>query len=138
MPSSAELHERRMAAVPRGIGHATAIYAKRAKNAEIWSEDGKRYIDFNSGWCVGNLGWNRKEIQSKINLGKIPDYIMPGYYYQRWADLAELLASIAPVDLQKSIRATGGTEAVEAAMQLAMLYTGREKFLSIEDSYHGN
>ena len=42
MPNSAELHERRAAAVPRGVSHATAIYAKRAKNAEIWSEDGKR------------------------------------------------------------------------------------------------
>ena len=42
MPNSAELHERRIAAVPRGVSHATAIYAKRAKNAEIWSEDGKR------------------------------------------------------------------------------------------------
>ena len=46
MTNSAELHQRRMAAVPRGVGHATSIYAKRAKNAEIWSEDGKRYIDF--------------------------------------------------------------------------------------------
>ena len=57
MPTSAELHERRQAAaVPRGIGHATAIYAKRAKNAEIWSEDGKRYIDFAAGIAVVNTG----------------------------------------------------------------------------------
>ena len=56
MPTSAELHQRRMAAVPRGVGHATAIYAKRAKNAEIWSEDGKRYIDFASGIAVVNTG----------------------------------------------------------------------------------
>ena len=41
MPSSAELHERRAAAVPRGVGHATAIYAERASNAEIWSVDGR-------------------------------------------------------------------------------------------------
>jgi 4-aminobutyrate aminotransferase len=43
MASSAELDGRRLAAVPRGVAHATGIYAKRAKNAEIWSEDGKRY-----------------------------------------------------------------------------------------------
>ena len=52
MPTSAELHERRMAAVPRGVGHATSIYAKRAKNAEIWSEDGQRFIDFGAGIAV--------------------------------------------------------------------------------------
>jgi len=37
MANSADLHERRVAAVPRGVSNATAIYAKRAKNAEIWS-----------------------------------------------------------------------------------------------------
>ena len=31
----------------------------------IYDHRGKRYIDFNAGWCVGNLGWRRKEIQSK-------------------------------------------------------------------------
>jgi acetylornithine/succinyldiaminopimelate/putrescine aminotransferase len=114
------------------------IQVVRTTDEFIYDHLGKRYIDFNSGWCVGNLGWKRKEIQSKINPAKIPDYIAPGYHYQGWVDLAELLASIAPGELQKSVRATGGTEAVEAAMQIAMLYTGRSKFLSVEGSYHGN
>jgi 4-aminobutyrate aminotransferase-like enzyme len=52
MASSTELHERRVAAVPRGVAHATGIYVKRAK---IWSEDGKRYIDFASGIAVVGL-----------------------------------------------------------------------------------
>jgi acetylornithine/succinyldiaminopimelate/putrescine aminotransferase len=114
------------------------IQVVRTTDEFIYDHLGKRYIDFNSGWCVGNLGWRRKEIKSKINPAKIPDYIAPGYHYQGWVDLAELLASIAPGELQKSVRATGGTEAVEAAMQIAMLYTGRKKFLSVEGSYHGN
>jgi acetylornithine/succinyldiaminopimelate/putrescine aminotransferase len=114
------------------------IQVVRTTDEFIYDNHGKRYIDFNAGWCVGNLGWKRKEIQSKINPAKIPDYIAPGYHYKGWIDLAELLASIAPGELQKTVRATGGTEAVEAAMQIAMLYTGRAKFLSVEGSYHGN
>ena len=114
------------------------IQVVRTTDEFIYDQHGKRYIDFNAGWCVGNLGWRRKEIQSKINPAKIPNYIAPGYHYRGWVDLAELLASIAPGELQKSVRATGGTEAVEAAMQIAMLYTGRTKFLSVEGSYHGN
>lgn len=114
------------------------IILSRTTDEIVYDNTGKRYIDFNSGWCVGNLGWKRREIQSKINPAKIPDYIAPGYYYQGWIDLAELLASVAPGELQKAVRATGGTEAVEAAMQIAMLYTGRTKFLSVEGSYHGN
>lgn len=114
------------------------IQVVRTTDEFIYDHLGKRYIDFNSGWCVGNLGWRRKEIQSKINPAKVPGYIAPGYHYKGWVDLAELLASIAPGELQKSVRATGGTEAVETAMQIAMLYTGRTKFLSVEGSYHGN
>ena len=37
------------------------IYAKRAKNAEIWSEDGKRYIDFAAGIAVVNTGHQHPE-----------------------------------------------------------------------------
>jgi adenosylmethionine-8-amino-7-oxononanoate aminotransferase len=114
------------------------IQVVRTKDEFIYDQDGKRYIDFNAGWCVGNLGWKRKEIQSKINPAKIPDYIAPDNHYPGWVDLAELLASITPGELQKSVRATGGTEAVEAAMQIAMLYTDRRKFISVEGSYHGN
>src|SRR3954467_1498029 len=114
------------------------IQVTRTTGECIYDQHGKRFIDFNAGWCVGNLGWKRKEIWSGIDAAKIPDYIAPGYHYKGWVDLAELLASIAPGDLQKSVRATGGTEAVEAAMQIAMLYTGRTKFLSVEGSYHGN
>src|SRR5690349_7640074 len=96
------------------------IQVVRTTNEFIYGDHGKRYIDFNSGWCVGNLGWKRKEIQGKIKPAKLPDYIAPGQHYQGWVDLAELLASIVPGELQKCVRATGGTEAVEAAMQIAM------------------
>ena len=61
MANSAELQQRREAAVPRGVSNATAIYAKRAKNAEIWSEDGKRYIDFGAGIAVVNTGHQHPE-----------------------------------------------------------------------------
>ena len=56
MATSAELQARRVAAVPRGVGNVTQIFAKKAKNAEIWSEDGKRYIDFGAGIAVVNTG----------------------------------------------------------------------------------
>ena len=62
----------------------------------------------------------------------------PGHLYAPWVKLAELLADITPGKLQKSFRATGGTEAVDIALQAALAHTGRRKFLSIEDSYHGN
>lgn len=99
---------------------------------------GKKCIDFLMGWCVGNIGWGNKEIKKRLKNYKGPDYVLPSYLYKPWAQLAEMLAEITPGKLEKSFRATGGTEAIEIAMQAAMAHTKRHKFISIEGSYHGH
>jgi 4-aminobutyrate aminotransferase-like enzyme len=99
---------------------------------------GRRYIDFVAGWCVGNLGWGDRQVRAAIRGFKGPDYVHPSHLYTPWAELASLLASVAPGRLRRCIRATGGTEAVDIALQAAMLHTGRRGFVSIEGSYHGN
>ena len=99
---------------------------------------GRKYIDFMMGWCVGNLGWGNTEIRAAAGKFDGPDYVHPNYLYRPWAQLAEILARITPGKLEVSYRTTGGTESVEGALQIAMAYTGRGKFVSIEDSYHGN
>ena len=67
-----------------------------------------------------------------------PDYVYPGYSYAPWTELARLLASLAPRPLTTCFRATGGSEAVDLALQAAMIHTGRRALLSLEGSYHGN
>lgn len=99
---------------------------------------GRKYIDFMMGWCVGNLGWRNTEIRAAARKFDGPDYVHPGHLYRPWAQLAELLAGITPGKLEVSYRTTGGTESVEGALQIAMTYTQRGKFISVEDSYHGN
>ena len=99
---------------------------------------GRTYIDFMMGWCAGNLGWGNTEIRKAASEFEGPDYVHPDFLYRPWAQLAEMLARMTPGELAVSYRTTGGTEAVEGALQIAMAYTGRGKFVSIEDSYHGN
>lgn len=111
---------------------------ERAKGSLIWDASGKKYIDFLGGSGVGCLGWGNSEVEMRMRSADIPTYVYPNFRYKRWGDLAEKLALITPKHLTTSFRTTGGSEAVEAAMQIAMMYTGRKKFLSIEDSYHGN
>jgi acetylornithine/succinyldiaminopimelate/putrescine aminotransferase len=110
----------------------------RSTGAFIFDSRGRKYIDFLMGWCVGNVGWGIKEIEKAVSNFKGPDYVAPGLLYKPWAELAGLLAKITPGKLVKSFRATGGTEAVEFALQAAMLYTKRNKFISVKGSYHGN
>ena len=110
----------------------------RWEGSFLFDSRGRKYIDFLMGWCVGNIGWGNKEIKKSIRRYKGPDYVFSTYRYKPWAELAALLASIAPGKLRRSFRATGGTEAVEIALQAAMSHTKRHKFVSIEGSYHGH
>lgn len=112
------------------------IQVARTTGSYLFDTRGRRYIDFLSGWCVGNFGWSNREIRPKAR--RRPDYVYPEYLYRPWVELAELLAEISPGKLQKCFRATGGSEAVEIALQIAMAATGRRKFVSLEGSYHGN
>jgi 4-aminobutyrate aminotransferase-like enzyme len=110
-----------------------------ATNGSILTDSpGRKYIDFVMGWCVGNFGWRPQATTKAIERFKGPDYVYPGCSYAPWTELARLLASLAPRPLTTCFRATGGSEAVDLALQAALIHTGRRAFLSLEDSYHGN
>jgi 4-aminobutyrate aminotransferase-like enzyme len=110
----------------------------KSAGSYVFDERGRRYIDFLTGWCVGNLGWGHPPLERVARSFRGPDYVYPGYAYEPWGELARLLVSVAPRRLTRCARATGGSEAVDLALQAAMIHTGRRRFLSLEDSYHGN
>jgi len=123
------------------FGRETEAFEVEVASTEgsfIYDRNGKRYIDLFMGWCVGNFGWNNPDVKKAVHYYDGPDYVYPGLHFEPWVELAEMLAEITPGRLEKSFRATGGSEANEAALQMAMLYTKRAKFLSMEESYHGN
>jgi len=137
---TAELHERRVAAVPRGVGHATAIYAKRAKNAEIWGEDGRRYIDFASGIAVVNTGHLHPKVVAAVEeqLKAFSHACFQVTPYETYVSLAERLNQIAPVTRPaKTILLSTGAEAVENAVKVARAYTGRPGVVSFSGGFHG-
>ena len=113
------------------------VVVARTDGDRITDAKGKRYIDFLMGWCVGNFGW-RPPSATRLRRFRGPDYVYPGFSYAGWAELAALLSGMAPGRLTKCFRATGGSEAVDLALQAAMVHTRRGKFLAIEDAYHGN
>ncbi|MGQ0671556.1 MAG: 4-aminobutyrate--2-oxoglutarate transaminase [Hyphomicrobium sp.] len=140
MPTSAELHERKMAAVPRGIGQMTNIYIQRAKNAELWSEDGKRYIDFGAGIAVVNTGHQHPRIVSAIKdqleaFSHVCFQVTPNANY---VTLAERLNAIVPVaGPAKTMLVSTGAEAVENAVKVARMFTGRPGIVSFSGGFHG-
>jgi 4-aminobutyrate aminotransferase/(S)-3-amino-2-methylpropionate transaminase len=59
------------------------------------------------------------------------------YHVKPVADLAEKIAEIAPHGLTKTFFGNGGAEAIEGAMKLARLYSGKHEFISLHASFHG-
>jgi 4-aminobutyrate aminotransferase-like enzyme len=109
-----------------------------ANGSRLRDAQGRTFVDFQMGWCVGNLGWNPPEILARVHDFDGPTYVQPGLLYEPWAELAELLVEKSPGKLSHAYRCVSGTEAVELALQLAMKHTGRHKIVAIEDAYHGN
>ena len=99
---------------------------------------GREYLDFLGGFGMMDLGWSHPEVVAtvKAQLNRSP---MPS---QELIDplrgvLAKLLATITPGDLKYSWFAASGTEANEAAIKIAKLYTGKSAFVVAVKAFHG-
>ncbi len=99
---------------------------------------GREYLDFLGAYGMMNLGWSHPDVVEtvKAQLNRSP---MPS---QELIDplrgvLAKLLASITPGDLKYSWFAASGTEANEAAMKIAKLYSGKTAFIVGVQAFHG-
>jgi len=116
---------------------AFPIEVADSKGNYLIDSKGKKYLDFNMGWCVGNAGWKKKEILAAMKDFKGPQYVSPTYLYKRWEVLSKRIVSLMPNDDYVCFKATGGTEAVEIALKIAKAFNHREKFVAFNGAYHG-
>ncbi len=140
MPTNASLHQRRNAAVPRGVGNAFPIYAKSASNAEITDEEGRRLIDFAGGIAVLNTGHCHPKIVAAVKeqVDKLTHACFQVTPYEPYIRLAERLNKLIPgSDPKKTIFLTTGAEAVENAVKIARAYTKRAAVIAFSGAFHG-
>jgi 4-aminobutyrate aminotransferase-like enzyme len=123
MTSNTDLLARRENAVARGVYSSTPIFAARAKNAELWDADGKRYIDFAIGIAVCNTGHCHPKIMAaaKAQCDLFTHTAFQVCAYETYVALAERLNSLAPIEYAKSLFFSTGAEAVENAIKVARL-----------------
>ena len=134
------LTDRKNAAISRGVGMTTQIYADRAENSEIWDKDGNRYIDFAAGIAVVNTGHRHPKVMEavKAQLDRFTHTCHQVVPYENYVELAERLNNLVPGDgPKKTIFATTGAEAVENAIKIARHYTGRPAVISFAGGFHG-
>jgi taurine---2-oxoglutarate transaminase len=109
-----------------------------AEGSYFWDYDGNRYLDFSSQLVNTNIGHQHPKVVAAIQeqAAKLCT-IAPGFAVESRSEAARLIAERTPGDLNKIFFTNGGAEAVENAVRMARLHTGRGKLLSAYRSYHG-
>lgn len=119
-------------------GGLNPLNIARADGVYLYDQDGKSYIDFSSQLMNVNIGHgNKKVMQAVMDQMQQISYVYPGAATEIRAKLSRKLADLAPGRLTKTFFTLGGAEAIENAIKLARVYTGRHKIITQYRSYHG-
>ena len=110
----------------------------RAEGVYVYDEDGTEYLDFSSQLVNTNMGHQHPAVVGAIKAqADLLTTIAPQHGYSSRYRAAELILDKSFARAQKVFFTSGGTEAVEHAVRMARLHTGRPKVLSAYRSYHG-
>ncbi|HWD00682.1 MAG TPA: aspartate aminotransferase family protein [Candidatus Sulfopaludibacter sp.] len=107
--------------------------------AELFTADGRRILDFLSGYCVHNTGHNHPAIVEalKDELTRNGPAMVQSHVPELAAELAHRLSSLAGGGLERVFFTNSGSEGVEAAIKFARAHTGRAGILAAENAFHG-
>jgi taurine--2-oxoglutarate transaminase len=111
----------------------------RTEGSCVWDFDGKRYLDFSSQLVNTNIGHQHPRVVAAIQeQAAAMATIAPQHAVEVRNTAARLIADLAPDGMNKVFFTNGGADAIENAIRMARLHTGRRKVLSFYRSYHGN
>ena len=111
----------------------------RCSGAELHTADGRRILDFNSGYCVHNIGHNhpRAIAALKDELDKAGPAMLQSHVADLAGKLAAELCELAGGRLSKAFFGSSGSEGIEAAIKFARAHTGRPGILCAAGGFHG-
>jgi 4-aminobutyrate aminotransferase len=111
-----------------------------AKGCLVTDIDGNRFIDFNSGLGVMNVGHGHPKVLAaiKTQLDRLQHYSYTDFNYRYAVDLAEKLNEITPGKFPKKVFLGGsGAESIEAALKLTRWHTRKPHFIGFLGAFHG-
>ena len=143
-PDSVATLEKLRTFEPQSMRGQPPIVWERAENFSIYDKHGNRWLDWSSGVLVTNAGHGAPEVKQaildQVNSGLLHNYVFPS---EERAELAEVLAGLAPEGLRKVFLLTTGSEATECAIKLSRAHgiaVGGTKKIGIigwERGFHG-
>jgi 4-aminobutyrate aminotransferase / (S)-3-amino-2-methylpropionate transaminase / 5-aminovalerate transaminase len=139
-PRSKELHDRRTHAVSAGLSVGFPVYIERAEGAILVDVDGNQLIDLGAGIAVTSVGHAVPEVVQAVSaqMSHVTHTCFMVTPYEGYVEVCEALNRLTPGDHDKrSALFNSGAEAIENAVKIARLATGRQAIVVFEHAYHG-
>ncbi|QIS18143.1 4-aminobutyrate--2-oxoglutarate transaminase [Nocardia terpenica] len=139
-PRSQALAARRKAAVAAGVGSSVPVYAADADGGVIVDVDGNALIDLGSGIAVTGVGASNPAVAAAVaeQAARFTHTCFMVTPYEGYVQVAEELAALTPgAHAKRSVLFNSGAEAVENAVKIARLATGRTAVVAFDHAYHG-
>ncbi len=125
--------------VPRGIA-TTDFVVSRAEGASVWDADGNEFLDFAGGIACQNLGHNREAVVRAIH-EQVDHFLHQCFMvslYEPYVEVCRRLDELWPGEsATKSMLVSSGAEAVENAVKIARVATGRPAVIAFDRAFHG-
>src|SRR5579864_359770 len=115
------------------------VVYERCVGAELHTADGRTILDFNSGYCVHNIGHNHPRVITalKEELDKQGPAMLQAHVPELAGQLASRLCDLAGGRVNKVFFGSSGSEGIEAAIKFARAHTGRSGILAASGGFHG-
>ncbi|MDX1746147.1 MAG: aminotransferase class III-fold pyridoxal phosphate-dependent enzyme, partial [Halobacteriales archaeon] len=142
-PTSQRLHDRAKACFPNGVTHDARyfrpfpIYATEAAGGTKWDVDGNAYVDYAMGHGSLLFGYGDDRVRDAFR-DQLDRAVHMGTSTELEIEWAELIKELVPCAADGLVRAhSSGSEAMEMAIRLARIHTGKEKIVIQAGAYHG-
>ncbi|MBF6185698.1 MULTISPECIES: 4-aminobutyrate--2-oxoglutarate transaminase [Nocardia] len=139
-PASRAIAERRRASVAAGVGSSLPVYAADADGGVVVDVDGNSLVDLGSGIAVTSVGAAHPAVVEAVRAqaGHFTHTCFMVTPYEGYVRVAEELAALTPGTHDKrTVLFNSGAEAVENAIKVARLATGRTAVVAFDHAYHG-
>src|SRR5438874_1684478 len=125
--------------VARGVSTPPLVVA-RAEGARVWDADGKEYVDFAGGLGCHNVGQGAPAVVAAIH-EQVDRFLHQCFMvgmYEPYVEVCRRLSELWPGEAEtKSVLLNSGAEAIENAVKIARVATGRPAVLAFDRAFHG-
>jgi 4-aminobutyrate aminotransferase / (S)-3-amino-2-methylpropionate transaminase / 5-aminovalerate transaminase len=123
--------------VARGVS-TTPLVVDRAEGARVWDVDGKEYVDFAGGLGCQNTGHGFASAAIREQVDRYLHQCFMVGMYESYVEVCRLLDELWPGESEtRSLLVNSGAEAIENAVKIARVATGRAGVIAFDHAFHG-